>query len=172
MPTSNGQVTARDIRQQAVRTLHLTDLNVTEPKLADLSVTVDKAAAPSFVFAGESPGFHNAALTTTAQELDSLTVNVPSWVGVIHVFGVANSQFTNSSGGNQQLNVSCRVNDEDDGARSSSVANGFVLSHDHHEAVSISIPGSTVQISNYTWMGSGTNSSNNGHVYVVVLGER
>ncbi len=172
MPTSNGQVTARDIRQQAVRTLHLTDLNITEPKLNDLAVTVDKNSAPTFVIAEESEGFHNITLTSTVLELSSFTVTIPSWVGIIHLFAIANLQLTNSSGSDVNGRVECRVNDEFDGQGTHTIITGDTGRLFHVEAVSISMPGSTVQISNYSGLSTGTNTSNNGRVYGVVLGER
>ena len=172
MPTSNGQVGSRDIRQKAVKRSHVFPAAIDTPELADMAATVDKVENPIFVFAGESEPFTNPTLTTTHTEQTSLDVTIPSWVGVIHVFGVANVQMANSSGGDQSLNVSCRVNDEDDGARSMTTLNGDTGSLDHFEAVSISAPGSTVQISVYAWVQSGTNAANNGGVWAIVLGER
>ena len=172
MPTSNGQITRRDIRQAAVQTSHLTDDLITEPKLLDLAVSVDKNNAPSFVFANESNGFHNITLTTTVTEVSSFTVTIPSWVGIIHVFAIATLQLTNTSGSDVNGLVSCRVNDELDGTGDQTIINGDTGRVHHVEAVSISTPGSTVQISNYSGLSSGTNTSNNGRVYGIVLGER
>ena len=172
MPTSNGQVTSRDIRQNAVKQLHVSPAAIDTTELADLAASIGKVADPTFVFAGESEPFINPTLTTAQTEQASLDVTIPSWVGLIHVFGVANVQMTNSSGGDQQLNVSCRVNDEDDGARNETTINGDTNSLDHFESVSISTPGSTVQISVYAWVSTGTNAANNGTVWAIVLGER
>ncbi len=172
MPISNGQITSRDIRQKSIKTLHVVDEQITTPKLAALSVSIEKVADPIFVFAGESEPFIDVSLTTTFQEWTSLTATIPSWVGLIHVFGVANCQITNSSGGDQSVNTSCRVNDEDDGARTRDIINGDLGGVDHYEAVSISTPGSTVQISVYARVSSGTNSDNSGAVWAIVLGER
>ena len=172
MPTSNGQVGSRDIRQKAIKNSHVFPAAIDTAELADMSATVNKVEDPTFVFAGESEPFSDASLTTTFQELTSIDVTIPSWVGLIHVFGIANALMNNSSGGNQGLNVSCRVNDEDDGSRRQDVVTGTVGTVHHVEAVSISTPGSTVQISAYVSLTTGTNSGNNGAVWVVVLGER
>ena len=172
MPTSNGQVGSRDIRQKAIKTSHVFPAAIDTTELADLAASVDKVEDPIFVLAGESEPFINPTLTTTHTEQASMDVTIPSWVGLIHVFGVANVQMANSSGGDQNLNVSCRVNDEDDGARSMTTLNGDTGSLDHFESVSISTPGSTVQISVYAWVQSGTNAANNGTVWAIVLGER
>ncbi len=172
MPTSNGQVGSRDIRQAAVQTFHLTDDLVTEPKLLDLSVSVDKNNALTFVIAEESEGFHNITLTSTVLELSSFTVTIPSWVGVIHIFAIATLQLTNTSGSDVNGQVSCRVNDELDGTGDHTIINGDTGRLHHVEAVSISTPGSTVQVSNYAHVSSGTSTSNNGRVYGIVLGER
>ena len=172
MPTSNGQIGSRDIRQAAVRTSHLSDDLITEPKLLDLAVTVDKNNAPTFVFTDESEGFHNITLTTTVTELSSFTVTIPSWVGVIHVFAIAEIQISNSSGGTQAMLIQCRVNDEFDGQGQHNVSNNETGKTFHPEAVSISLPGSTVQISIYAGVSTGTNTSNAGRVYGIVLGER
>jgi len=172
MPTSNGQIGSREIRQKAIKTSHVFPAAIDTTELADLAATIDKVAAPSFVFTGESEPFINPTLTTTQTEQASMDVTIPSWVGIIHVFGVANVQMSNSSGGDQQLQVSCRVNDEDDGARAMTTVDGDVASLDHFESVSISTPGSTVQISVYAWVSTGTNAANNGTVWAIVLGER
>ncbi len=172
MPISNGQVTSRDVRQNAIKQSHVFPAAIDTTELADLAATVDKVDDPTFVFVAESEPFFNAALTTTFQELASLDVTIPSWVGLIHVFGIANALMNNSSGGNQGLLVSCRVNDEDDGSRRQDVVTGTVGTVDHVEAVSISTPGSTVQISTYVSLTTGTNSGNNGAVWAIVLGER
>ena len=111
-------------------------------------------------------------MTTTFTELDSIDVTIPSWVGIIHVFAIATLQLTNTSGGDVLMNVSCRVNDENDGAANHEAVNNQTQVMEHNEAVSISTPGSTVQISNYSSISTGTNTSNKGRTYVIVLGER
>ena len=172
MPTSNGQVGSRDIRQNAVRQLHVFPAAIDTAELADLAASIDKVEDPIFVFAGEGNGFRNVTVNTTFTELDSLTVTIPSFVGIIHVFAIAYFQLSNSSGSKTLMAVSCRVNDEDDGGHSHDVSNNETAVMTHTEAVSISTPGSTVKISNYPQIGAGTNTSNQGRTYAIVLGER
>lgn len=172
MPTSNGQITGRMIRQRAIAEENLADASVATAKLADTAVTVAKTDEPVWVVAVEAEPFINPTLTTDWQELAWVDITIPSWVGQVTVFAIANVQVSNTSGSTVNVSVSCRIDDNDDGARTGSVANNETLSIDHVEAFSLAAPGSTVQASVYARVNSGTNSSNNGTVWAIVIGTR
>lgn len=76
--TSNGQITSRDIRQDAVKTLHIVDNNIVTESLADLAVTVAKnnTVIDWDVNIGKA---HNVSITTSWVAHASTTVSVPSW---------------------------------------------------------------------------------------------
>ena len=172
MPTSNGQVGSRDIRQKAIKQSHVFPAAIDTLELADLAVTVDKANDPLFGFAGEGDPWSNETLTTTDQELSSLTVDIPTWVGRIFVTGIALFQLTNTSGSDVLMTVSCRVNDADNFRASHEAVNNQTQVVTHFEVVGLSAPGSSVKISTYAKISTGTNTANQGRVWANVLGER
>ena len=172
MPTSNGQVTTRDIRRDSIVTTLLHDDAVSTAKLVDLAVTVGKTDEPVFVTAVESNPFSDESLTTTLTEVATITIDVPSWVAQVSVFAIANAQMTNSSGGAQAINASAQVNDSLSGARTQSVVDGTVGSVDHVSAVDLIVPGTSVDVSVYASVSTGTNSVNNGAVWAIVVGTR
>lgn len=172
MPTSNGQVTTRDIRRDAIVETLIRDEAIATAKLANLAVTVGKTDEPLFVTAVESEPFINPTLTTIETEQATVTVDVPSWVSQVSVFAIANCQMSNSSGGDQNLAVSARVNDSDDGGRVMTVINNDIGSLDHFEAADLLVPGTSVDVSVYAWLSTGTNSANNGAVWAIVIGTR
>ncbi len=176
MPTSNGQVGSRDIRQSAIKQSHVFPAAIGTTELEDLSATISKVASPSFVFVGESARFHNVTLTTTNTNLSSLSVDIPTFVGRIFVMAIASAQITNTSGGAVDLIVSATVNgiealgsaDRQQGQ----VVDNSTGSLSHVFTTAMSAPGSTVTAEVWARVSSGTNTSNNGEINVVVLGER
>lgn len=172
MPVSNGQVGRYNIRRSAVVETALRDDIISTDKLQSLAVTVEKVDDPVWVTAFESEPFFNPTLTTTYAELTSVTVDIPTWVNQVSVFAIANLQISNSSGGTVNGAISCRVNDSDDGARGGSVANGETLVIHHVEATDLIATGSTIEVSAYGSVNTGTNSTNNGAVWGIVIGTR
>ncbi len=176
MPTSNGQVGSRDIRQNAVRQLHVFPAAIGTTELVDLGATIAKVAEPSFVFVGESARFHSVTLTTTNTQLSQLTVTIPTFVGRIFVMAIASAQMTNTSGGAVDLIVSATANGAE-AVGSADRQQGQVVDNStgslvHVFTTTLSTPGSTVTAEVWARVSSGTNTSNNGEVNVVVLGER
>ena len=178
MPTSNGQVSSRDIRQAAVKSLHIGDDNVTTPKIADLAVTFpDKIDDPFYTAVGESARFHNVALTTTLTEQAVLSFVIPAWVNQIFIFAISTAQMTNSSGGDQQIVVSTGfegTSSEDRGQRQNqTVPDNDVGSVVHVQTFATAgVAGSTVTVEVLALVSPGTNSSNNGEVNAILVGTR
>ena len=179
MPTSNGLITARDIRQKAVKSLHIVDANVTTSKIADLAVTFpDKIDDPFYVAVGESALFHNAALTTTFTEQAALSFAIPAWVNQIFVFAISTAQITNTSGSDQQIRVSTGFggtsNDSNVGDRQThTVPNNDVGSVAHVQTFATTgVAGSTFTVEVLARVDPSTNSINNGEFNAFLLGTR
>ena len=172
MPTSNGQVGRYDIRQQAITEPALRDAIISTAKLQTLAVTIEKTDDPVFSYAVESEPFHNPTLTTTPTLQTSVSVALPTWVGQVSVFAVANVQMSNSSGANKNVIVEARINGEYSGGRQMTVADGTTGSLDHFTVFDVAAPGSTVTAEVWVWVNSGTNSANNGACWTFVLGTR
>lgn len=160
------------IRQGTISANNLAAASVETAKLAAQAVTIEKTDEPVWSYAVESNPFFDVSLTTTPQECTSVDIAVPSWVGNLTVFAIANAQMRNTSGGDQGLVVSCRINDNDDGGRLTTAANNTTVSLHHVEAFSVAAPGSTIQASVYAWVASSTNSDNSGAVWAICLGTR
>ena len=176
MPTSNGQITARDIRQKAVKSLHILDANVTTPKIADLAVTFpDKIDDPFYVAVGASARFHNVALTSTVAEYASLAFAIPAWVDQIFILAISTAQITNSSGGQQDLVILTGfegVGPPDD-AQQTAVLDGDVGSITHVQTFATGgVAGSTFTVEIWAKVTTSTNSSNNGEVNAFLVGTR
>ena len=169
---SNGQVGRYDIRRGAVVETALVDEVISTVKLQDVAVTIEKTAEPVFVTAFESEPFFNPTLTTTFVEQTSIDVDIPTWVAQVSVFATARLQMGNSSGSTVRGRISCRVNDNDDGSSQTSIDNGESGHVVHIEASNLIAPGSTVQVSAYAAVDTGTNANNNGAVWGVVIGTR
>ncbi len=179
MPTSNGQITARDIRQKAVKSLHIVDANIITSKIADLAVTFpDKIDDPFYVAVGESALFHNAALTTTFTEQASMSFSIPAWVDQIFVFAISTAQITNTSGADQQIVVSTGFEGTTDefnvGARQNhTVPDNDVGSVAHVQTFdAVGVAGSTFSVEVIAKVSPSTNSSNNGEVNAFLVGTR
>ena len=178
MPTSNGQVTSRDIRQAAVKTLHIDDDSVTAPKILDLAVTFpDKIDDPFYMAIGESARFHNVALTTTLTQQAVLSFSVPAWVNQVFLFSVSTAQMTNSSGGDQQIVVATGFEGAPSESRSlrqnQTVPDNDVGSVAHVQTFATAgVAGATVTVEIHALVSPGTNSSNNGEVNAILIGTR
>ncbi len=128
------------------------------------------------MFVGESARFHNVTLNTTLTNLASLSVDIPTFVGRIFVFAIASAQMTNTSGGAVDLIVAAQINGVEP-AGSADRQQGQVVDNStgslaHNFTTALSSPGSTVTVEVWSRVSSGTNTSNNGEVNAVVLGER
>ncbi len=178
MPTSNGQVTSRDIRKKAVKSLHIVDANIVTSKIADLAVTFpDKIDDPFYVAVGESARFHNVALTTTLTEQASMSFAIPAWVNQIFIFAISTAQMTNTSGSDQQIVVSTGfegTSTADRGFRQNqTVPNNDVGSVTHVQTfATVGVAGSTFTVEVLALCSPSTNSSNNGEVNAFLLGTR
>ncbi len=173
MPISNGQVGSRDIRQAAVKTLHVSDDAITTPKIEDLAVTFpDKIDAPTHIAVFESNPGLGATLTDIPQELASITVDIPTWVGQIFVLASGYVQGDNDDGTERRLFASVQINDNFDGAGFTSVPNGNWGQAIHFEETALTQAGSTIQVSIYGWLSGGTFGNSLAAVWGVVLGQR
>lgn len=106
MPTSNGQITSRDIRQKAVKTLHIVDENVVEDKIADLAVTtakiedyVDLASSQDYV--------GGVGLTTSWQNTATATIDVPAWADQLTIYGTYFTRII--AGSDQELYLAVQI---------------------------------------------------------------
>ena len=174
MPTSNGQVTGRDIRQKAIKQSHVFPAAIDTTELAGLAVTVDKTDDPQFVGVGESDRFHDVSLTTTLTERASFTVTIPSWVGQIFVLAIGGAQFTNSSGSTQSIIAEVTINGDPSitTGTQQGIPTGITASVTDVAVAAVATPGSTVTIGVNVKVSPGTNSSNNGEVHAIVTGTR
>ena len=175
MPTSNGQVTSRDIRQQAIKTLHILDDAVATAKIPNLAVTFpDKIDDPIWATTAISESYTNASLTTTPQEIGSLSVAVPAWVDQVAVFALADIQIGAGSTSPQGIVLSTRIDDSNNGANQHDVTTGTTINLSHPQSANlVGVAGSTFTVNIYAWTSTGTNSSsNNGRVHVVAVGTR
>jgi len=162
MPISNGQVTARDIRQKAVKTLHLVDDNVTTAKLDDDAVTVAKSIAVSS-YAEDFDAAGNATIDTTETQHLTVDTDVPAWATIGLFFIDTSIQVTV---GGSDLTIYFRTQLDDDGvANGSGNANELPASGTRYTSApdikkrTVS-PGSTITTGLWVWTPSGSNSSN------------
>lgn len=175
MPTSNGQVTARDIRQSSIKTLHIVDEAVATAKIPDLAVTFpDKIDDPFWVAVAESDLFHNVSLDTTPTVHATASFDVPAWVDQIFVFSAASAQMSNSSGGDQGLVVhTSYAGGERRGAEQQDIPNGDTGSVIHIQTFAdTGVAGSTFTVELHVEVSTGTNSSNNGEINAIAIGTR
>jgi len=97
MPTSNGQVSSRDIRQKAIKTLHIVDESIATAKLANLAVTVAKNETV-VDWEWVNPNFEqNVTINTTWTVHNTLDIDVPSWAGIMALSTTADLQATITS---------------------------------------------------------------------------
>jgi hypothetical protein len=110
MPTSNGQWTTRDIRQAAITETLLRDNAVATAKLADVSVTVAKTDEPVSA-ATDYKVAANTTLDTTWRNPIVVTLDVPTWSGLVVATAISDLQVS-ASGGNADVNLMVEINDD------------------------------------------------------------
>jgi len=148
MPTSNGQITARDIRQKAIETGHLIDENVTTDKLADLAVT-DTKNNTLIDFDAQTGFASNVTLNTTETQHVEVDVDVPAWANL--ALWVVDSSIQVSVGGSA-VTMIYRIVVGDDGSLTGSgfartlAANQTDSIHPQESIKQSVTPGSTVSV--------------------------
>ena len=175
MPTSNGQITSRDLRKEIIKTPHIRDEQVTTGKIPDLAITFpDKIDDPIWVDVAYDIALLNESLTTTPQTFDGPTLTVPAWVDNISVLFIGTFQMTNSSGGNQNAIMDVDLDGSEAGGGvtftlANNATNNFTLS----QVASLNgVSGSTVTSKMDAWLSTGTNSSNFGVMSIIGIGTR
>lgn len=162
MPTSNGLVTARDIRQKAVKTLHIVDENVTTDKLIDLAVT-DVKNETLIDFDAETVFGSNVTINTTETQHLEVDVTVPSWASLALFVVDASIQITT---GGSALTLFYRTPVGDSGEPTGTgftrtlAANQTDSLHPQESTKTSVTPGSTVSVGLWAWVSSGSNTSN------------
>lgn len=158
MPVSNGQITARDIRQKAVKTHHLVDDAVATAKIQDVAVTVEKLDDPPWVqtFTASPVAGVNLTNILGGVALCDLTFDIPAWVGTVSLHASARLQVENASGAAQTYWVTVGINGEASASMGTSnwskhtaSNNGDVVSIQRHRVVTVSSPGATVAFESY-----------------------
>ncbi len=161
MPTSNGQVTARDIREKAVKTFHIVDDNVTTSKLTDLAVTVDKNNT-MIDFDAETSSVSNVTINTTETQHLTVDVTVPAWSTLALWVVDASLQVTTVGA----LELRYRIVIGDDGnptgaGFAQTVPASSTQSIHPQESIKQSVtPSSTVTVGLWAWVDSSSNASN------------
>ena len=175
MPTSNGQITSRDIRQKAVKSLHIVDANVTTAKIADLAVTFpDKIDDPIYVAAFETaPNLGTTLNTSTFTEVLTDTVDVPAWVDAVSVLAIGMGTVSNTTGSDFQVDVAVLVDGSFNGLLRVEVPLGGRSLVSHIENANLTgVAGSSVTVSMEMRLVTGTNSTQVSSVWGMVVGQR
>jgi len=174
VPTSNGQVTSRDIRQKAVKTIHVVDGSITTPKIPDLAITFpDKIDDPIWSTAFGDRLFSNETIDTTPTSYGSLSVDIPSWVDQIAVFALGHFQLTNTSGGDVLMSMGIEIDGEVQGGHShEAVNNQTQVMSDARIANLIGVAGSSITVDMEVSISTGTNSSNGATINGIIVGTR
>ena len=160
--TSNGQITDKDIRQLAVRERHIRPGDVATDKLADLAVT-DVKNNTLIDFDGQRGSASNVSLSTTETQWVEVDVDIPAWANI--ALWLVDTSIQVSTAGSQ-LTMIYRVVIGDDGTASGTgsvatlPANATQSIHPQESVLQSVTPGSTVTVGLWTWLSSGTNSSN------------
>lgn len=174
MPTSNGLVTSRDIRQNSVKSIHILDEAVTTAKIPDLAITYpDKIDVPTWTYVFESEPGIDVSLSSTETEYASAVIDIPAWVNQVSVLATGIVAINNSSGGDLNVYASVRIDGSDDGNFRSTVINGDIGQVIHMEEGSLfGVAGSSITISLYSFLDSGTNAVNKGAIWGMAVGGR
>lgn len=179
MPTSNGQVTSRDLRTKAVRQSHVFPAAIGTTELAALAVTVDKLDDPIFVTAPADDvgvGTNLGALLPVGTAINTITVTIPSWVGQLSVFIFIRLQITNTSGGGTNAAVAIGVNDNVfEGGSRATVDDTEVGLITLAQSVDLASPGSTITIDGFGGsglLGGSTPNSYGSRLNAIVIGTR
>ncbi len=160
MPTSNGQVTARDIRQKAVKSLHIFDANVTTSKIADLAVTLEKNAEVIDWEVGENQA-QNVTINTTFTAHASVDIDIPAWATVTAVSTASKLQATITSDTTFVYWTTIDSPGEPGGAWNEELAMTGIRHLDHTRYWEATVtPGSTVTVEFWIRTSSGSNTSN------------
>ena len=174
MPTSNGQVTSRDIRQQAIKTLHILDDAVATAKIPDLAVTFpDKIDDPFWTTViGQ---FHSAgdSVTTTQTEVISETVDVPAWVDQVSVIVTGSLQISNTSGSTFNALVASFIDGGGGAGVFQSVAHNETATVVDTTVVNLAgVAGSSFVVSVESKTNSGSSSDTFHNIYGLAIGTR
>jgi hypothetical protein len=152
----------------------LADEAVTEQAIGDLAVSIAKEESPLQIASVQAVAWVNQALDTTLQEVITATVDIPTWAGVCHVIAVGRVQWSNGSGGNQNLFATLDVVGLDNAVATSehTVANNTTGALPLDATYTVTAPGSTVEVRIRAKVTTGTNSSNNSRLNLLALVER
>lgn len=176
VPTSNGQVTGRDLRQKLLRSNHFpTDPVVETDFIQDLAVTFpDKIDAPIWSHAfGTHAAFSNESLSTTFQTFKDLTVDVPAWVDQVAVFAVGRFQITNTSGAEVAVYPGIEIDGEVQGGVTFEVPDSSTKSMMMFRVSNLSgVAGASFTITMEVALSTGTNSANFGLIGGIAVGGR
>lgn len=174
MPTSNGQVGSRDIRQAAIKTVHIVDEAVTTPKIPDLAVTFpDKLDDPIW-----STGFYeslwsNETLVDGVFSSWTTTLDVPAWIDSVTVIAIATAGIVNTSGSDNLLSISILI----DGNRRSvgnheAINNQSQIATIAYGADLSGVAGSSVSVGIEVLVQGANSTSNAGRISGVLIGRR
>lgn len=170
MPTSNGQVTARDIRQSAVKTLHLRDEAVATAKIEDLAVTVDKNYT-MVDFDNVIDVAANASITTSWLQFATTDIDVPAWA--TRALFIVHMNLGLSITTSKTLNFTSIIDDEGQEPlswRANYVtATGWRQTTHTRTSKRTVTPGSTITVGGWIKCTSGSNSNNQLYLFTGVV---
>jgi hypothetical protein len=162
MPISNGQITSRDIRQNAIKPIHVFPAAIDTAELADLAVTVDKNNT-MVAFDAETGSVSNVTIDTTETQQVSVDVTVPAWATL--ALWVVDSSIQVTTGGSA-LTLHYRIVVDDSGVADGT---GFTQTlpasatqsiHPQESVKATVTPSSTVTVGLWAWVDSSSNASN------------
>lgn len=174
MPTSNGQITSRDIRQEAIKTLHIVDNAVATAKIPDQAVTFpDKIDDPIWSTTFGTFSAANETITTTRTIFISETVDVPAWVDQLSVFVAGTLQLTNTSGGDVLMQVASFVDGAGGGGVNHEAVNNQTQTTTDFTVVNVAgVAGSSILVELEASVSTGTNTDNRMYIYGIAVGTR
>jgi len=157
-----------------VKTLHIVDEAVTTAKLPDLAVTFpDKIDDPTWIEVQTTKVNSTFTLTTTRTTALTMTVTVPAWVDQVTVFGIGESQLTNTSGATSTMSTVLVVDGADSNGFTTAVENN--QTHRQTGAVAhsiIGVAGSTFDVDLDAFVSAGSHSSHNHELRLMAVGSR
>lgn len=174
MPTSNGLVTSRDIRQGSVKTLHILDEAVTTPKIPDLAVTFpDKIDDPIWVSGFFEILFSNITLVATVEQQFETTIDVPAWVDSVTIFASGTFGVVNDSGGRVTMTAWILIDgDRVAAANATAEDTEWQLVTQSYGADLVGVAGSSVSVGLEVVTQSNDSTSNRGRISGIVIGRR
>lgn len=116
--------------------------------------------------------FVDVALSTTRATVNSVDHTVPTWVTTAYLIMGARAQITNVSGGNQQINVWLNTEGTDVAAGSQTEADTYTGGPTILRGYELADPQDTVTVLQEASVSSGTNNSNSGRLFSVLVGLR